>query len=71
MSLVTCGLSGEGTYAEVIPFATTPYLTTFLTDIVKKEFSVETKEVEFTSEIAVVEFDIDIIKIEECSWPAV
>lgn len=71
MSIITCGLAGEGSYAAVIPFATNPYLTVFATDIVEDTFKVENKEVEFSAAITVVEFKIDIIKIEECLWPAV
>jgi len=71
MGLVTCGLSDEGVVAAIIPFATTPYLTVFATDLIEEEFGYVTKEVDFTSEIPVVEFDINVIKIEECSWPAV
>ncbi len=69
MSIITCGLAGEGIYASVVPFATTTYLTLFFEDIVEEEFEYVTKEVGFTAEIPVVEFEIDIIKIEECSWP--
>ena len=69
MSIITCGLAGEGIYASVIPFATTPYLTLFSEDIVEEEFDYVTKEVGFTTDIRVVEFEIGIIKIEECSWP--
>ena len=70
MSLMTCGLASDGVVAAVIPFATIPYLTVFATDLIEEKFEYVTKEVGFTSEIPVVEFDINVIKIEECSWPA-
>ena len=71
MSLVTCGLGGEGVYSAIIPFSTTPYLTLFIEDLIEEPFEYDIKDVEFTSEIPVVEFEIDVIKIEECSWPPV
>lgn len=70
MSLVTCGLSDDGVIAEIIPFATVPYLTTFEETLVVEEFITTNVEQEFSATIPVVEFEIDIIRIEECSWPA-
>lgn len=71
MSLVTCGLAGDGVYSAIIPFSTTPYLTTFDTEVIEQEFLVTEIEKEFSTAIPVIEFGIDIIEIEECSWPAV
>ena len=71
MSLITCGLSDEGVIAAVIPFATTTYLTVFDETRIEVEFTQETLVEEFQATIPVVEFEIDVIRIEECSWPAV
>jgi len=71
MSLITCGLAGEGVVASVVPFSTVPYLTTFEDTLVEELFEYQLQETEFTTEIPVVEFEIDIIRIEECSWPPV
>lgn len=71
MSLMTCGLAGEGTYSTSIPFSTDIHLNVFEEDVIEQEFESSVKEVEFTAVIPVVEFGIDVIKIEECSWPAV
>jgi len=68
MSLITCGLAGEIPYAEVVPFSTIPYLTSFTVDALEEEFEYVNKEVGFITDIPVVEFEIDIIRIEECSW---
>lgn len=71
MSIITCGLAGEGTYAAVIPFSTTPYLTNFTDTLIEEPFEYVKQEVGFSSEIPIVEFEIDVIRIEECRWPPV
>lgn len=69
--MITCGLSDDGVVAAIIPFATTPYLTTFDEVTIAEEFNLSDLTKEFSASIPVVEFEIDIIRIEECSWPAV
>lgn len=71
MPLVTCGLGDEGVFASVIPFRVSPYLTAYTYDLVEENFTVQPLEKEFSTEIRVVEFNINIIEIEECSWPPV
>jgi hypothetical protein len=68
MSIVTCGLSDEGIYAHTIPFSTNTLIVDFDEDVIAEPFVLKELTKEFTAKIPVVEFDIDIIRIEECSW---
>ena len=67
MPLVTCGLSDEGVIAAEVQFSTDPLLTRFTEDLVEYDFSVEDVEKEFDTEIQVVSWDVEIIRVEECS----
>ncbi len=61
------GLSDEGVIAAEVQFSTDPLLTRFAEDILEYDFSVEEVAKEFDMEIQVVSWDIDIIRVEECS----
>lgn len=69
MPLVTCGLADEGVIAGEVRFSTTPELILFSKEMVEEGFWVKSEPKEFSTEIKVINFEIDLIRIEECSFP--
>ena len=67
--LMTCGLGAEGAYAAIIPFSARPYNMTFNYDWQAIDFSYSDMNLDFKVETPVIEFEIDVIRIEECSFP--